>query len=495
MPSSIHHRWLAVEVAGAPVSPDLGRRLAATVVRQCMSAPTLAELTFADPPGESLRPLCIGARLGLSVNARTRLFEGEVTSVEDDYDGANGHVVRVRAYDRLHRLRKRQRLRAMNDVSVATLAAELAAELGLTAAGGSEAGSHELVVQHDQSDFELLVGLAASSGLYPFLDDEVLRLQSLQGEGTALDLRLGRGLHSLRIVRSVESLRRQSQALAWDVRNMRVVSAQVAGPGAMEGDDAFPGLGERTLVNRFAASADEACALANTDLERANGRDTVLEAVAEGDTALHPGCIVRVRAHPQDASETFVITEAEHRFSGAGGYVVTLGSRPPRTPTTSRTPIFTWGKIDQVDDPEARGRVRASLPTYGAVLTGWMPVLALGAGDGKGAVMLPESGDDVLVLFPDGDPARGIVMGGLFGERDLPGPGAPERRGFTLRSPGGQELLLGGSQPLARLATAAGDVFELGPGGSRLSACQDLLIAAPGRKITILADAIEFERG
>lgn len=495
MPPSIAHRWLAVQVAGAPAPPDLARRLATAVVRQCMGAPTLAELTFADPPPECVQPLRIGARLGLSVDARTQLFDGEITTVEDDHDGANGHVVRVRAYDRLHRLRKRQRLRAMNDVSVAALATELAAELGLDAAGGSEAGARELVIQHDQSDFELLAGLAASCGLYPFLDGDVLRLQSLQGEGAALDMRLGQGLHSLRIIRSVESLRRQSLALAWDVRNMRVVSGQVAAPDAADGNDAFADLGERTLVNRYAASADEACALANADLKRANGRDAVLEATAEGDPALRPGRIVHVRARAQDAPDEFVISEAEHRFSTAGGYAVALGSRPPAAPAVSRAPIFTWGKIDQVIDPEGRGRVRACLPTFGDVLTGWMPVLALGAGDGKGAVVLPEPGDDVLVLFPEGDPARGIVMGGLFGERDLPGPGAPERRGFTLRSPGGQELMLGGTQPLARLTTAAGDVFELGPRGSRLTASQDLLIAAPGRKITIMADAIEFERG
>lgn len=50
------------------------------------------------------------------------------------------------------------------------------------------------------------------------------------------------------------------------------------------------------------------------------------------------------------------------------------------------------------------------------VLSGWLPVLSLWAGNGWGLVCLPAPGDQVLVLPHDGDPASGIVVGSIFSD-------------------------------------------------------------------------------
>jgi uncharacterized protein involved in type VI secretion and phage assembly len=123
-----------------------------------------------------------------------------------------------------------------------------------------------------------------------------------------------------------------------------------------------------------------------------------------------------------------------------------------------------------------------------------MPVLVLGAGEGKGIAILPEPGDDVLVLLPEGDPARGIVLGGLYGERTPPGDRpATGARTFTLRTPAGQVLTLDGARSVARIETGAGDVFEMAPEGSKLSLTRDLTIETPGHTITFRAAHIDFE--
>ena len=44
-----------------------------------------------------------------------------------------------------------------------------------------------------------------------------------------------------------------------------------------------------------------------------------------------------------------------------------------------------------------------------------MEVLSVGAGSGKGLVACPDVDDQVLVLLLHGDPAQGIVLGGLYG--------------------------------------------------------------------------------
>jgi hypothetical protein len=90
------------------------------------------------------------------------------------------------------------------------------------------------------------------------------------------------------------------------------------------------------------------------------------------------------------------------------------------------------------------------------------------------------------------------VLGGLYGERIAPGrPGARAAgaRAFTVRTPGGQALTLDSVDAMARLQTRAGGLFEFSAGGSHLRASGDLLIEAPGRKLTIRAASVAFEEG
>ncbi|MBW8886161.1 MAG: hypothetical protein JF616_00270, partial [Fibrobacteres bacterium] len=110
--------------------------------------------------------------------------------------------------------------------------------------------------------------------------------------------------------------------------------------------------------------------------------------------------------------------------------------------------------------------------------------------------VFPEVGDNVLVICPDGDPARGIVLGGLYGDKDLPRGFSNQRpQPFVFRTGGGQRLELSSTSATARLATAAGSLLELAPGRVRLAAAGDLVIEAPGKTITFRADLINFERG
>jgi phage baseplate assembly protein gpV len=99
------------------------------------------------------------------------------------------------------------------------------------------------------------------------------------------------------------------------------------------------------------------------------------------------------------------------------------------------------------------------------------------------------------VLFPDGDPARGIVLGGLYGAKAAPGERAPDGpRAFVLQSPSGPKVTLDGCKTLMRLESGAGDTLEMTPEATLLRAKQDLTIEAPGRTIKIRAAHVEFEQ-
>jgi phage baseplate assembly protein gpV len=192
----------------------------------------------------------------------------------------------------------------------------------------------------------------------------------------------------------------------------------------------------------------------------------------------------------------YTLTVAEHSFTEASGYLTTFSTEPPKPALrTQGCPAFTFGAITDVGDPENLSRVRVRLPLLGDLEVGWMPVLVPGAGLDKGIAVLPEVGDEVLVLFPQGDPAYGLVLGGLYGTRKSPGLVDSGTRPFVIRTGNGQAITLDADKGIARIETSGGDVMEMGPNGARLHATRDLLIEAPGRKLTIRADAIEFERG
>lgn len=504
MTSIFANRPLRVRLEGAPLDTGLGRHAVSAFVRQALNAPAMAELVFADPPTETLTGLRLGAGLAFSVDGSGDLFDGEVTAVEYEQDAAQGRVVRLRALDRLHRARLRQRARTLANTTVADLAEQMAGDLGLTFSCAEHPPIRALIIQHDQNDFDLVVDLARDAGLYLQLDADRLRLVSLAGEGEPIPLRMRHEIIQARATAGADSLRPWTGAQSWDPARAVAASAR-AGLARQDAEElrdggltAFPDLGGRTLFNRLAADAAEAESLAQADLDRAVARAVVLEAVVEGDTRLRPGRPVTLEGVGDLVDGRCVVTRALHRFEEARGYVVEISTEPPARPDRPRIPAFTLGKVTDADDPDGLARVRARLPVLGDVETGWMSVLLLGAGAEKGVAILPEPGDDVLVLFPDGDPARGVVLGGLYGERTAPGPrgaGTAGARAFTVRTPGGQVLTLDSVDALARLETRAGGIFELGPNGSRLRASGDLVIEAPGRRLTIRAAAVAFEEG
>jgi uncharacterized protein involved in type VI secretion and phage assembly len=142
--------------------------------------------------------------------------------------------------------------------------------------------------------------------------------------------------------------------------------------------------------------------------------------------------------------------------------------------------------------------VQVKLPTYNEVETDWMGVLTPGAGLGKGLLALPDVNDTVLVIFPHGDPAQGIVLGGLYGmwtreEWDWGVDGSAVKR-YVLRTPGGQRIGLDDAKQVIRLENSDGSYIEMSPEKVMLHAQRDLEIDAPGRSVVVRANKIDFQK-
>lgn len=81
-----------------------------------------------------------------------------------------------RGYDLLHRLRKRQPVTAHVNVTVAELASDMTADIGLAVDAVASGGFWPWLLQHRHSDLQFLADLAARAGLYLTVRENVLHL-------------------------------------------------------------------------------------------------------------------------------------------------------------------------------------------------------------------------------------------------------------------------------------------------------------------------------
>jgi phage baseplate assembly protein V len=492
---------LNVWLDGDQIDEETSSALTNVTVRQRLSAPALCEMTFEDI---SPRFVAVGTAIRIAVpSVDVPLFEGEVTAVEVEHQGDGTTRTRVRGYDRLHRLRKRQPVRGHVALTPADLAREMAEPLGLSVESVTAGRATPLIIQFDQTDFDLLVEHAARSGLYVALRDGTLHLLTFEGLGDPISLDLGTSLLWARVEVNAEPSCRSVSASGWDTCLVeqfagRATAARSGRKVSIEAPPSrFGGADERILVDRIARDIEQAEALAQAELDLRTAAEVVLWGEADGDPRLRPGTPVDANGIAEPFSGRYIITEVEHSVNGESGFVSRISSAPPDPLPKGRAAVVTWGTVTRVNDPEGLGRVRAVLPTYGDVETDWMTVLSLAAGVGKGWVALPNTGDRVLILFVSGDPAQGVVLGGLFGSQQLPDSGVEGEavKRYTFTTPGGHRLRFDDASASVRLQDTAGSFLEMTPDAVRLHSKTALEIEAPGMAITIRGNTVDFQRG
>jgi phage protein D/phage baseplate assembly protein gpV len=503
---------LTVEVAHAPLREGDLDALVSVRVSQRLSAPAQCELTFVDPadqlaggefpmPGNMMR-----VRAGSTAapaGGDALLFAGEVTHVSHSIGPDGVRTVRVRGYDPLHRLRKRQPVRAHVRVTAADLARDLVADLGLSLEATDAGPVWDRVIQSGPSDFQLLVDVADRGGLYLVVHDDVLHLLTLSGTGDALELEVGRSLLEANVEVTGESACRSVTTAAWDPARVESRTGRATSPrvGRDVTAEVLPadvgGADDRTVVDAAVREDRQAEALAQAELDRRVAAEVVLRGVAVGDARLRPGVPIRVTGVAAHLDGQYVLTEVEHTIDARVGYTATLSTAPPPRPPRRRAIIpAAWGRVTRVDDPDQLGRVRVALPAHADVETDWLGVVTAGAGAGKGLVALPDVDDHVLVLFAGDDRSQGVVVGGLYGAAGAPDAGGVEGnavRRYSLGTPGGQRLRLDDARRSVRLETTDGTYLEMTPDSVTLHAATDLTIEAPGRVVKIAAAAVKFK--
>jgi len=266
--------------------------------------------------------------------ARQDLFSGKVSALELNLDQGRAPEVDCLAEDRLMDLRMTRRMRTYESVSDADLLQRIASEHGLSAAADVEGPTWPMVQQWNQSDLAFLRERARRLAADLWLEDGTLHMATRDRRGGAAAVTLIQG-RNLRQVRLRADLAHQRSAVLVsgfdDAADDKIdeeaghsdIAAEAQGHthGAQVLERAF---GTRTSyrVQDVPLSGEQARALAKAALLSRARRFVSASGVADGDTAIHVGGLLRLeRVSPLFEGEGYYVTRTRHEFDLTQGYL------------------------------------------------------------------------------------------------------------------------------------------------------------------------------
>jgi phage protein D/phage baseplate assembly protein gpV len=449
---------LLVKVDGTPLPDDVRPLLVNGYVDDSTNVPDLFVLRFSDEAGTVLAKgnVRIGSKVELSLQSTAPggpavLLEGEVTTLEVDVSEAGVHTV-VRGLDASHRLFRGTRVEAYVNMTASDIVQKVAQRAGLKCKVDATSTLLDHTTQDGVNDWDFLRRLAQEH-------DRVLTMADGQLEFTArtpaseapggvsesrtdpLVLERGVNLVNLRGTITAGGQVPKVEVRGWDPKqkkevvaneDARTLSAVPGGgltPTSLAGTFPSPpyvvglaGLDRQAAATSVAASLSDHLA----------GGFAELDGTARGNPHLRAGTAVQVVGVGDPFAGKYVLTSTRHEFEPEHGYrtTFTASNRSERslygvTSATSRERSRICGVVPavvtSVQDPEHRGRVKIRLPWLAdSYESWWARTVQAGAGKDRGAAVLPEVGDEVLVAFAQGDLEHPYVLGGLYNGEDVP---------------------------------------------------------------------------
>ncbi|GAA3058459.1 VgrG-related protein [Actinokineospora globicatena] len=450
---------LVVTVAGQPLPADVKSMLAVAYVDDSRNLPDMFVLRFRDPGGVALSKA--GFKVGAVVELKVQtadpggpqpLMSGEVTAVGLEID-RTGTFTEVRGYDHAHRLFRGRRVAVYPDMTVADVVRKVTTRAGLQAGKidevkGYGGAPHTQFGQDNVSDWDFLSRLADAVGAQIAVVDKKLdfRLpeqpsaapdQSAKAATDPLVLEAHRNLLSLRAGVTAAEQVPKVEVRGWDPQAKQAITAtETPKHAGIEVSGADPvklasGFGSPPLVATTTQHTQAAATAMAKGLADEYGSACVeLDGVARGNPKLRAGAQVALANVGEPFGGKYTLTNTRHLFSDEVGYTTefSVSGRQERSfyglasggrgGAVGHGGVVT-GIVSDIRDPAKLGRVKVTFPWLADDYTsGWARMTQWGAGKDRGAMMLPEVGDEVVVGFDHGDFDAPFVLGSLHNGKD-----------------------------------------------------------------------------
>ena len=374
--------------------------------------------------------------------ANKPIFVGVVTNVQLHREGSDFGCIIVSGYSATYRMETAHSCYSWNDTTIGNVVKKLCAEakvqLELNPAFKE---NKDYICQYEESDFDFIRRLAHQYQEWMYFDGTKLIFGKPRKLADPIRLEYGTTLSSLDI--GLQTLARSEQVFSYHSGADREMQRMT--PDLAYGHDKLAGDAFRASLGMFSKPARQhALPRISDESELINymGRKQAAETAethyitAESQVptlrvgsviSLYSSFLERVGNLSEESLGDFIIIEITHEVS-QGSYYKNRFKAIPATIKAMPSPKVRMplaetqmATVLSNADPEGKGRVRVRMnwQTDG-MQTSWVRVMTPDGGSSKdvksnrGFVFIPEVGDQVLLGFRHGDPARPYVMGSLF---------------------------------------------------------------------------------
>ena len=374
--------------------------------------------------------------------ANKPIFVGVVTNVQLHREGSDFGCIIVSGYSATYRLETAHSCFSWNDRTIGDVVKKLCeqakVQLELNPAFKE---TKDFICQYEESDFDFIRRLAHQYQEWMYFDGTKLIFGKPRKLADPIRLEYGTTLSSLDI--GLQTLARSEQVFSYHSGADREMQRMT--PDLAYGHDKLAGEAFRASLGMFSKPARQHALprISNeTELVNYMGRKQAAETAethyitAESQVptlrvgsviSLYSSFLERVGNLSEESLGNFIIIEITHEVS-QGSYYKNRFKAIPATIKAMPSPKVRMplaetqmATVLSNADPEGKGRVRVRMnwQTDG-MQTGWVRVMTPDGGSSKdvksnrGFVFIPEVGDQVLLGFRHGDPARPYVMGSLF---------------------------------------------------------------------------------
>lgn len=444
------------------------------------------------------------------------IFLGVVTNVRLHREGSDFGFILISGYSATYRMETAPGCFSWLDQSIGdvvrSLCGQANVQLRLNPAYGKKL---DYICQYDESDFDFVRRLALQYQEWMYYDGTSLVFGRPKDSSEPVELEYGTTLSSLEI--GLQTLARPEQVFTYHSSSDREMDQPT--PDLAYGHDQLSGKAFRASLGMYGRPARQhALPRIHTESElikymrRKQAADTaethyvtaeshVPELRVGSVVRLYSSFLERVGQLTRESLGDFIITEIVHEV-GEGSYYrnrfkaipSTVEALPsPRVPMpVAETQMAT---VTSNADPKGNGRVQVRMNwQQGGMHTGWVRVMTPDAGksgdvsSNRGFVFIPEVGDQVLLGFRHGDPARPYVMGSLFNGSTGGGGGQGNKcKSLTTRS--GSSLKLDDSKGSVTLADPGKtSIFMDGSGNATFDSSEKILISCGSASIELHQD-------
>ena len=374
--------------------------------------------------------------------ANTPIFVGVVTNVQLHREGSDFGCIIVSGYSATYRMETAHSCFSWNDTTIGDVVKKLCAEAKVQLElNPAYKENKDYICQYEESDFDFIRRLAYQYQEWMYFDGTKLIFGKPRKLADPIRLEYGTTLSSLDI--GLQTLARSEQVFSYHSgadREMQRMTPDLAyGHDKLSGDAFRASLGmfskparqhalprisdESELINYMGRK--QAAETAETHYITAESQVPTLRVGSV--VSLYSSFLERVGNISKESLGNFIIIEITHevsqgsyyknRFKAIPATIKALPSPKVRMPL-AETQMAT---VLSNADPQGKGRVRVRMnwQTDG-MQTGWVRVMTPDGGSSsdvksnRGFVFIPEVGDQILLGFRHGDPARPYVMGSLF---------------------------------------------------------------------------------